>query len=129
LPENRCVWDDSSGDFDCARTSATPQSLRGVFTREPLFLDFRKLRSTRLSFDDEEFLDRVALIAAPLHGKERDEIFGEHIRQHRPCDLLVGCVGIANTSCCGPLGNLLRLAAKELGRAFRTYQSLGSACR
>jgi WD40 repeat protein len=76
-------WNDKAGDFDWGRTTAVPDVLRGAFPQEPLYLDFRNLAGGRLTLDDDVFRDHVATIAAPLHGRSKDEIFGEHIRQHR----------------------------------------------
>jgi WD40 repeat protein len=89
LTAGEIVWDDIAGDFDWSRTSSIPDVLSRVFAQEPLYLDFRQLRASRLSLDDKDFLDHIATIAAPLHGKSKDEIYGEHIRQHRKTMRLV----------------------------------------
>lgn len=83
LTAGEIVWDDAAGDFDWSRTTAVPDVLQGAFRNEPLYLDFRPMRAGQLSISDRDFLDNIATIAAPLHGKSKDEIFGEHIRQHR----------------------------------------------
>ncbi|MGH9373442.1 MAG: TIR domain-containing protein, partial [Vicinamibacterales bacterium] len=83
LTSGDIAWDDASGDFDWHKTTAVPEVLRGAFKQEPLYLDFRNLPPGRLTVDDDLFRDHIATIAAPLHGKSKDEIFGEHIRQHR----------------------------------------------
>lgn len=76
-------WDESAVDFDWDKTTSIPLELKGAFVQEPLFPDFRELAGLPCSLDDNAFLERVATIAAPLHGLSKDEIFGEHIRQHR----------------------------------------------
>ncbi len=83
LTSGRIVWDDKAGDFEWGQTTALPDVLKGTFASEPLYLDFSGFRAGHLSLDDEGFLDRVATLAAALHGRSKDEIFGEHIRQHR----------------------------------------------
>ncbi len=83
LTSGEIAWDDHANDFDWERTDAVPGVLGEVFRTVPLYLDFRKLRSARLSMDNEVFLDHIATIAAPLHDTSKDQIFGEHIRQHR----------------------------------------------
>jgi hypothetical protein len=83
LTDGEIAWDDACDDFDWSKTTALPERLRGAFDHEPLYLDFRQLAGGRLSLDDEQFLDHIATIAAPLHGTSKDAIFGEHIRQHR----------------------------------------------
>lgn len=76
-------WDESAVDFDWDKTTSIPLELKGAFVQEPLFPDFRELAGLPCSLDNNAFLERVATIAAPLHGLSKDEIFGEHIRQHR----------------------------------------------
>ena len=83
LTSGRIVWDDKAGDFEWGQTTVLPDVLKGTFASEPLYLDFSGFRAGHLSLDDEGFLDRVATLAAALHGRSKDEIFGEHIRQHR----------------------------------------------
>src|SRR5262249_40398639 len=83
LTDGQIVWDDQAKDFDWTKTTALPEILRGAFEFEPGHVDFSRFRRDRLSLDDEGFLDHVASIAARLHGKSKDEIYGEHIRQHR----------------------------------------------
>ena len=83
LTEGSVVWDAAARDFDWTRTTALPRVLQGAFTTEPLYVDMRGFRGARISLDDKVFLDCVATIAAALHRKSKDEIFGEHIRQHR----------------------------------------------
>ncbi len=83
------AWDDEADDFDMARSTAVPDGLAGVYSgqgSEPLWLDLRwaadpgdeglDLRNTR-------FRDAIATLAAPIHGKPKDELEGEDIRQHR----------------------------------------------
>jgi WD40 repeat protein len=104
------VWDEQGLDFDWARTTCIPSALKGVFRQPPLYVDCSLLvassssQSTGSSSDREDFLDHVATIAARLHGKEKDQIFGEHIRQHRKTLRLAGltlsilvCLAIALT--------------------------------
>jgi WD40 repeat protein len=84
LTSGRITWDDLGGDFDWSQTTALPDVLRRVFPSQPLYVDFSAVDQGRLSLDDNEFLDRVATIATPLHGKRtKAEIYGEHLRQHR----------------------------------------------
>ena len=97
LTAGEIAWDDAAGDFDWSRTRSIPDVLSRVFAQEPLYLDFRQLRASRLSLYDKDFLDHIATIAAPLHGKSKDEIFGEHIRQHRKTIRLVWSVVISLT--------------------------------
>jgi len=83
LTDGAIVWDEATQDFDWSRTTAVPDILRNAFPAEPLYVDFRTLDRKRLSLNDPVFLDHVATLAATLHGRSKDEIYGEHIRQHR----------------------------------------------
>jgi WD40 repeat protein len=77
-------WDRGSGDFDWTRTTCLPPSLRGVFSEEPRFIDLRWARETeQLSLQNPRFRDAVADLAAPMHGRAKDDLFGEDVRHHR----------------------------------------------
>jgi len=84
LTEGEIVWDSARGDFDWERTTALPPVLRGRFPEEPLHIDLRWARhSGDLSLRDLRFQDCVADLAAPLHGRPKDELIGDDIRQHK----------------------------------------------
>ena len=83
LTSGTIVWNDAASDFDWDRTDALPRALSGVFTAEPLFIDCSAASPDSFSLNDKKFLNDVASVAATLHGKSKDEIFGEHIRHHR----------------------------------------------
>jgi WD40 repeat protein len=77
-------WDAREGDFDWSRTTALPAELRGALDSEPLYVDLRWAREAdHLTLSDERFLGAVAAMAAPLHGRPKDELVGEDVRQHR----------------------------------------------
>ena len=84
LTDGELVWDDAAGAFDGAASTAIPESLRRAFPEEPLYLDLRWAREpAQLSMRDARFREAVAEIAAPLHGRPKDEISGEDVRQRR----------------------------------------------
>ncbi len=90
------VWDDDAADFDWARSSALPQRLRGVFSEEPRWIDLRWVRSERdLTLENPRFRDAVADLAAPLHGRAKDDIVGEDVVQHRRLRRVTRAVGVA----------------------------------
>ena len=71
-------------DFDWARTTALPGVLMNVLPHEPMYLDLRWARSIAdLSPRNHRFREAVAELAAPLHGRSKDALIGEDIRQHR----------------------------------------------
>jgi hypothetical protein len=77
-------WDHASNAFNRPVTTALPELLIGRFTEEPLYLDLRWAREqTHLSLNHPNFRDAVAELAAPLHGRPKDEIIGEDVRQHQ----------------------------------------------
>jgi WD40 repeat protein len=77
-------WDPERCDFDWSVTTALPQMLQGRFRQEPLYVELAWARTRRQrSLDDRRFTDHVASLAAPLHGKSKDELIGEDLREHR----------------------------------------------
>jgi len=84
LTGGELFWDDDANDFDWSRTTAMPQTARGRFDEEPRWLDLRWTRtSDNLSLRNGRFRDAIADLAAPLHGRPKDELIGEDVRQHR----------------------------------------------
>lgn len=82
LTDGELVWDGEAGDFDWQRTTALPPSLRGHFATEPLWVDLRWARSGEaLTLRHAAFRLAVLDIAAPLHGRSKDELDGEDVRQ------------------------------------------------
>lgn len=77
-------WDPAAGDFDWSRTTALPRMLEGVFRAEPLWVDLVELRRSRkYSLRQAEFSSAVAALAAPLHGRGKDELDSEDLQQRR----------------------------------------------
>ncbi|MFI6404387.1 toll/interleukin-1 receptor domain-containing protein [Streptomyces sp. NPDC050548] len=76
LGEGSVVWDPAAGDFDWACTDALPPELRGAFAAEPLWVDLTRFRDSaeRSMKPGSEFRDRVAGLAAPLHGMAKDAL-------------------------------------------------------
>ena len=84
LTDGVIAWDATAGDFDWDRTTALPRSLEGRFDSEPRWIDLGWARTQEhLSLNDPRFRAGVADLAAPLHGRAKDELFGEDVRQHR----------------------------------------------
>jgi tetratricopeptide (TPR) repeat protein len=84
MTEGAIFWDRTNDDFDWAKTTALPPSLRSQFKNEPLYVDLRWARSEeKLSLRHLQFRAAVLDIASPLLGKSKDELDGEDVRQHR----------------------------------------------
>jgi WD40 repeat protein len=82
------AWGDS--DFDWERSSAAPRALQGIFEDEPLWLDLRWAQDAP-DLDirgNARFKDDLATLAAPLHGRSKDELVGEDLEQFRRARLL-----------------------------------------
>ncbi|AMW08087.1 hypothetical protein A4E84_00055 [Streptomyces qaidamensis] len=99
--DGELAWDASSGTFDWSATNALPrEELAAVFDgRQPRWVDLRWLRSPgQVDGADPRLLECVAEFVAPLAGKSKDELIGDHIRQHRRTVRLVRMVIAALTS-------------------------------
>jgi WD40 repeat protein len=81
-------------DFDWSRTDAIPEQLSGAFRGEPLWIDLRKLRPAASEDTDSapHLGDIVADLAAPIHGRDKDTLVGEHVRYQRRTRRLVRTV-------------------------------------
>jgi WD40 repeat protein len=81
-------------DFDWSRTDAIPAQLSRVFSDEPLWIDLRKLRPAALPAADSapHLGDIVADLAAPIRGRDKDTLVGEHVRYQRRTRRLVRTV-------------------------------------
>jgi WD40 repeat protein len=84
LTDGEAFWDPAARDFDWDRTTVLGPSMRGRFDDEPRYVDLRWARNEEnLSLTDGRFRNAVADLAAPLHGRPKDDLVGEDVRQHR----------------------------------------------
>ena len=84
LTGGELAWDDASGALDPAGCSAISQQLRARFKAEPLWVDLRWAKNPeRLTLRDSQFRQAVLDLAAPLHGKPKDDLDGDDVRQFR----------------------------------------------
>ena len=84
LTDGGLEWNRASSAFDAERTTALPARLLSVFAEEPLYLDLKWARNQDdLSSRHPRFREAVAELAAALHGRAKDELVGEDVRQHR----------------------------------------------
>jgi WD40 repeat protein len=94
LTDGELSWDETAGDFAWPRTTALADLVRGQFKQEPRYVDLKFAKGVdQLSTRHPQFLDGVATIAAALHGRPKDEIFGEDVRQHRRTKQLAWSAG------------------------------------
>ncbi|MET0657268.1 MAG: TIR domain-containing protein [Steroidobacteraceae bacterium] len=84
LTEGEIVWPSGRNDFDWPATTALPPLLAGRFQQEPLYVDLRWARTRGdLSLRDARFLDAILDLAAPLHGRAKNDLAGEEVKQSR----------------------------------------------
>jgi WD40 repeat protein len=83
LTDGELVWEPGQG-LDTERTNALPPTLADAFVKEPRYVDLRWARDEQ-NFDqrDARFRGALADLAAPLHGRSKDDMLGEDVRQHR----------------------------------------------
>jgi WD40 repeat protein len=83
LTEGELFWVPGHG-VDRTRTNALPEPLYDAFDGEPRYVDLRWARTDgQLGQRDTRFRDALADLAAPLHGRSKDEMLGEEVRQHK----------------------------------------------
>ncbi|HEY2466573.1 MAG TPA: TIR domain-containing protein [Terracidiphilus sp.] len=84
LTDGAILWDARTGDFDWQKTSAIPSNLKGAYSSEPLYADFRAAKAAnRYGNSDPIYREPLLDVAAPLMGRPKDDLDGEDIRQHR----------------------------------------------
>jgi WD40 repeat protein len=84
IADGDIVWDEPAGDFNWSSTTALPETLRGVFASEPIWVDVRWAKSPHeRARDNREFRAAIASVASRLHGRPKEDLIGEDVRQHR----------------------------------------------
>jgi hypothetical protein len=77
-------WDPVGNRFDLPRSSAIPPILERAYRHQPRWIDMRWfVEPESLGGTDPRFIERVADLAAPIHGRQRADIVGEDVRQQR----------------------------------------------
>ena len=73
-----------AGPAASPQAAALPELLTSRLVEEPRFVDLRwARRGENLTLRDPRFREAVADLAAPIHGRPKDEMIGEEVRQHR----------------------------------------------
>ncbi len=84
LTSGEAVWDEGTGDFDWAATTALPRALSGVLAEEPGWVDLRWLREAdQVDRANPRLRDCVADVVGAIRQIPKDLLVGEHIRRHR----------------------------------------------
>lgn len=83
LAEGRLRWDATNQRFDPAQSDAAPPALTapGSLPVEPLYIDV----SDDAPWDLRSlvFRDKLTALAAPIHGKPKDQLSGDDLREQR----------------------------------------------
>ena len=122
-------WDNQTRDFDWSITTCLPPALRGYFREEPTWVDFRWAKSAEgLSLRHAQFRGAVLDLAAPLHGRAKDELDGDDVRQHQRVRWIASAVGLAlliltSFQCWPPIVRFSRRASPS--SSARTRRSSG----
>jgi hypothetical protein len=112
------VWDPHAGDFDWTRTTCLPAALARAFAEEPLYVDFRWVApGERLTLRNPRFRAAILTLAAPIHGKPKDELDSEAIRQQRRRVIAAGSAAAAVLVFALAAGYRLHNAQQEAARA------------
>jgi hypothetical protein len=93
LTDGEIQWDNDRQDFDWGKSTSLHPKLKGIFSKEPLWVDLRwAKKDITLSSRDSRFQHATAMLAATIHGKTLEELVGEDVFQHRRTRKLVGAV-------------------------------------
>jgi WD40 repeat protein len=108
-------------DGDLASTAASP-ALVDAIREEPRFVDLRwARRGGELDLREPRFQAAVADLAAPLHGRSKDELIGEAVREHRRTVRIARTVvtAVALLAVLAATAALVALDQREAARAQR----------
>ncbi|MFI9509079.1 hypothetical protein [Nocardia sp. NPDC052566] len=81
LTEGEIRWDAETSDFDWTVTNSLPESMSGVFDREPLWVDLRRVGE----YPDviyPGYRNKLTSLCAPIHGVPRSELAFEQFHLH-----------------------------------------------
>ena len=85
-------WDEATGDFSSG-SDAIPEVLRGRFEKLPSVVDIEGLDPAGALFRDQ-----VAVLAARLHGKRKEDLYDRDVSEHRKLQRLQrSAIGILAT--------------------------------
>jgi hypothetical protein len=88
-------WDRARGDLDWTRTTAVSELLRGRFEDEPLYVDLRWVQQAGdLTLRNPRFLEAILDLASPLHGRAKNDLAGDEVRQSRIVRSAVGSAAV-----------------------------------
>ena len=100
LADGQIRWDEENRHFHPELSDALPEALTrpGTFMAEPLYVDVSS--DGPWDLDSASFRDKVATLAAPIHGKSKYELASDDVREQRRFRrlrraALIGLVGLS----------------------------------
>jgi WD40 repeat protein len=115
-------WNENGRDFDWSRTDALPGGLAGRFDDEPKHVDLRWAHAdSRLTLEHPAFRSAVLDLAAPIHGKDKDLLDGEDVRQLARTRLLArsAVAGLVALTLASSIAALIAVQQRRLAQAER----------
>jgi WD40 repeat protein len=94
LVKGDLAWNNHKRGFDPGKSSPLPSVLHRAFGEEPVFVDLREIPIRDMSLKNPLFKGSVASLAAPLHGKEKDELLRDDRRQRKRFIQLLISIGV-----------------------------------
>ena len=128
LPDGTLVWNNAAGDFDWSQSTSLPPVLKGAFATEPKWVDLAAYRggATRR---DRRFDERAANFAAAIHGRSKEDILSEELREQRKALLLAWSAAGLLCALAGVAGWQAQLAITQRDRAERTVIAATSTAK
>jgi tetratricopeptide (TPR) repeat protein len=121
LTAGELEWDGATGDFHASEATPLPPALAGKFADEPLWIDLRPYRDDA-SPRDGRFTDLAASIAAALHGRAKEDLLSQEVRQQRRALRLAGSAVGLLVVLLGLAGWQWNVARAQRNRAERTLE-------
>jgi WD40 repeat protein len=83
LAQGHLAWDEQNKRFDSEHSDASPPVLTGTgsLPAEPLYIDVSE--DAPWDVRDRTFRDKLTSLAAPIHGKDKDQLTGDDVREQR----------------------------------------------
>ncbi|MBV9861722.1 MAG: toll/interleukin-1 receptor domain-containing protein [Alphaproteobacteria bacterium] len=82
-------WDMQAGDFRWSEATPLPLVLKGRFADEPRWIDLRLYRDAA-NPRNHDFINLAADFAAALHGRAKEDLLSQEVRQQRRALRLAG---------------------------------------
>jgi tetratricopeptide (TPR) repeat protein len=103
LTSGDLAWDSLAGDFRWSEELPLPRILRGRFVDEPRWIGLRPYREAARA-RDARFTDLAADFSAALHGRPKEDLLSQEVRQQRRALRLASATLIALLALLGVAG-------------------------